>query len=171
MKMRSPLVALAMGALVLAPIAPEAAQAATARAGNTNVITNSGSLLVFASGSQTFVNPKNSYNVSVNNGTYTFFINNGGDFDVSRFALIISLPANVNASLKRCDLNVTFTGANCTTGTSSSVTFTPGVAFTLLIPLPKNGFYSFQITQNKSGTMQVHTYANSSYITNRNYSS
>lgn len=167
------LVAAAMGALILAPIQPPVAFATLATAGNTTLAINSGSLIVFASGTQTFVNPANSYNVSVSNGIKTFYVNNSGDFDVSRFALIITLPNSANvSSFKRCALNVAFIGNNtCATGSPVSASMTPGSPTTYLIPLPKNGFYSFQISQNKTGTMQVHTYANSGFITNYTTSS
>ena len=91
------LVAAAMGALILAPIQPPVAFATLATAGNTTLAINSGSLIVFASGTQTFVNPANSYNVSVSNGTKTFYINNSGDFDTAGFALIITLPGKPTA--------------------------------------------------------------------------
>lgn len=167
------LVAAVVSALFIALTQPPVAMAAVATARNTTMPISSGALIVFASGTQTFVNPQNSYNVAVTNGVKTFYVNNSGDFGVSRFALIITLPSGSNvSSFKRCDLNVAFIGNNsCASGSATTVAITPGSSTTYLIPLPKNGFYSFQISQNKSGTMQVHTYANSSFITNTNTSS
>lgn len=172
-KKSASLVAAVVGAVVIALTQPQIAFATLATARNTTMSVSSGSLIVFASGTQTFVNPANSYNVAVSNGTKTFFVNNSGNFDVSRFALIITLPSGSNvSSFKRCNLNVAFVGNNsCQSGSSSSVAITPGSPTTYVIPLPANGFYSFQISQNKSGTMQVHTYANSAFITNTNTSS
>ena len=162
------LVAAVMGALILAPIQPLIAQATVAIAGNTTLAVNSGSLIVFASGTQTFTNPGIAFSTSVTNGIKTFYINNSGDFDVSRFTLTITLPNNSHvSSFKRCAVNVAFIGNNsCASGSSITATITPGSAVTYVLALPKNGFYSFQISQNKTGTMVVSTSVNLAHITN-----
>ena len=90
-KKSASLVAAVVGAVVIALTQPQIAFATLATARNTTMSVSSGSLIVFASGTQTFVNPANSYNVAVSNGTKTFFVNNSGNFDVSRFALITTL--------------------------------------------------------------------------------
>lgn len=167
------LVAAVMGALILAPIQPLIAQATVATAGNTTQVVKSGSLIVFASANQTFTNPGIAFSVAVTNGIKTFYINNSGDFDVSRFTLTISLPSGSNvSSFKRCDVNVAFIGNNtCASGSTTTAAITPGSPTTYLLALPKNGFYSFQISQNKSGTMVVSTSASLAHITNSTTSS
>jgi hypothetical protein len=161
-----------MGALILAPIQPLIAQATVAIAGNTTFAVNSGSLIVFASGTQTFTNPGIAFSTSVTNGIKTFYINNSGDFDVSRFTLTITLPNSSNvSSFKHCAVNVAFIGNNsCASGSSTTAAITPGSPVTYLA-LPKNGFYSFQISQNKTGTMVVSTSVNLAHITNYTTSS
>ena len=167
------LVAAVVSALFIALTQPPVAMAALATARNTTLPVSSGALIVFASGTQTFVNPGNSYNVAVSNGINTFYVNNSGNFSTAGFALIITLPSGSNvSSFKRCALNVAFIGNNtCASGSTTNLSITPGSPTTYMIPLPVNSFYSFQISQNKSGTMQVHTYANTSHITNSNTSS
>jgi hypothetical protein len=172
-KRSASLVAAVVSALFIALTQPPIALAAVATARNTTMPVSSGALIVFASGTQTFVNPGNSYNVAVSNGMKTFYVNNSGNFSTAGFALIISLPTGSNvSSFKRCALNVAFVGNNtCASGSAINVSITPGSPTTYMIALPVNSFYSFQISQNKSGTMQVHTYANTSHITNTNSSS
>jgi hypothetical protein len=172
-KKSASLVAAVVSAVLIALTQPPVALAAIATARNTTMPVSSGALIVFASGTQTFINPQNSYNVTVSNGMKTFYVNNSGDFNTAGFALIISLPAGSNvSSFKRCALNVAFIGNNsCASGSPVSVSMTPGSPTTYMLSLPRNSFYSFQISQNKSGTMQVHTYANTSHITNSNTSS
>jgi hypothetical protein len=123
-------------------------------------------LIVFASGLQTFTNTGVAYSTTVSNGNpKTFYVNNSGSIGVSAFAFIVTLPNNSNVFyFKRCALNVSFTGNNtCSTGTPVNVTMTPGVSTSYILSLPANSFYSYQISQNKSGTMVVNTYANISH--------
>lgn len=157
-----------MGVLILAPIQATPAGATFATAGNTVLTVQSGSLIIFASDSQTLVNPGNFHSTAITNGVKTFFVNNSGSFGVSRFELTINLPKNSNvSSFKRCDVGVAFIGNNsCATGSPTSVVINPGASTTYLLSLPKNGFYSFQISQNKSGTLEVHAAANTAYIAN-----
>ena len=154
------LVAAAMGALLLAPIQPPIASATTAVAKNNTLSVTSGSLIVFATGSQSFTNTGIAYSTIVGNGTVrTFHINNSGSLGVSRFTMTITLPAaNSNVSaFRRCALNVSFTGTN-TCATGSPVVVTDPVhnsATTYILTLPANSFYSFQIVQNKAGSLVV----------------
>ena len=154
------LVAAAMGALLLAPIQPPTASATSAVAKNNTLSVTSGSLIVFATGSQSFTNTGIAYSTIVGNGTVrTFHINNSGSLGVSRFTMTITLPAaNSNVSaFRRCALNVSFTGTN-TCATGSPVVVTDPVhnsATTYILTLPANSFYSFQIVQNKAGSLVV----------------
>jgi hypothetical protein len=149
-----------MGALLLAPIQPPIASATTAVAKNNTLSVTSGSLIVFATGSQSFTNTGIAYSTIVGNGTVrTFHINNSGSLGVSRFTMTITLPAaNSNVSaFRRCALNVSFTGTN-TCATGSPVVVTDPVhnsATTYILTLPANSFYSFQIVQNKAGSLVV----------------
>lgn len=172
-KKSASLVAAVVGAVVIALTQPLIAFAAPIATNNRTLSVSSGSLIVFASGTQTFINPQTSYNVAVTNGIKTFYVNNSGSFSTAGFALIITLPANASvSSFKRCNLNVAFVGNNtCASGSTTNLSMTPGSPTTYMISLPTNSFYSFQISQNKSGTMQVHTYANTSHITTSNTSS
>ena len=154
------LVAAAMGALLLAPIQPPIASATTAVAKNNTLSVTTRSLIVFATGSQSFTNTGIAYSTILSNGTVrTFHINNSGSLGVSRFTMTITLPAaNSNVSaFRRCALNVSFTGTN-TCATGSPVVVTNPVhnsATTYILTLPANSFYSFQIVQNKTGTLVV----------------
>ena len=154
------LVAAAMGALLLAPIQPPIASATTAVAKNNTLSISSRSLIVFATGSQSFTNTGTAYSTIVGNGTVrTFHINNSGSIGVSRFTMTITLPsANSNVSaFRRCALNFSFTGTNtCATGSPVLVTHpVHNLATTYILTLPANSFYSFQIVQNKSGALVV----------------
>lgn len=154
------LVAAAMGALLLAPIQPPSALATSAVATNNTLSITSGSLIVFATGSQSFTNTGTIFSTTLSNGTVrTFHINNSGTLSATRFLMTITLPsANSNVSaFRRCAVNISFTGTN-TCASGSPVTITHPIhnaATTYTLALPANGFYSFQIVQNKSGTMLV----------------
>jgi hypothetical protein len=159
----STLVAAAMGAAIIAPIQPLTANATSALAQNNTLSVSSGSLIIFASASQTFTNTGVALSTTVSNGTAkTFFVNNSGSISTNAFAFIVTLPNNSNVSyFKRCAINVAFTGSNtCATGTPITVAMTPGVSTSYVLSLPSNSFYSYQIVQNKSGSMVVNTYAN-----------
>lgn len=163
------LVAAAMGALILAPIQPPSAFATTAVAKNNTISISSGSLIVFATGSQSFTNTGIAYSTALSNGTVrTFHINNSGSLTVSRFTMTITLPAaNSNVSaFRRCAVNVSFTGTNtCATGSPVVVTApVHNIATTYTLSLPATGFYSFQIIQNKAGTMVVSVSASLSNV-------
>lgn len=162
------LVAAAMGALILAPIQPTTAFATTAQAKNTTLSISSGSLILFASGTQTFSNTGVIYSSTVSNGVAkNFFINNSGSFTISRFTLTITLPATSNVSaFRRCNINVSFTGTNvCASGSSTTQTITPGSAVTYVLSMAPNSYYSFQVVQNRTGAITVATSANSAFIT------
>ena len=164
----STLVSAAMGALIIAPIQPLAAEAATIAGTQKTLSISSGSLILFASGTQTYSNTGIAYSSTVSNGVAkNFFVNNSGNFSVSRFALIIVLPANSNVSaFKRCNINVSFTGTGvCASGSPATLSITPGTSTTYLLPTTPNSYYAFQIVQNKTGSIQVNTYANSGLIT------
>jgi hypothetical protein len=165
-RIASTLVAAAMGAVIIAPIQPLTANATSALAQNNTLSVSSGSLIIFASASQTFTNTGVALSTTVSSGTAkTFFVNNSGSIGITAFAFIVTLPNNANVtSFKRCAINVAFTGTNtCATGTPVNVTITPGVSTSYVLSLPSNSFYSYQIVQNKSGTMVVNTYANISH--------
>jgi hypothetical protein len=163
------LVAAVVGALIFVLTQPPASFATTAVAKNNTLSVSSGALIVFASGAQTFTNTGIAYSTIVSNGTVrTFHINNSGNFSVSRFTLTITLPSNSNVSVfRRCAVGVSFTGTNiCASGSSTNVTHpVTGVATVHTLTLPANGFYSFQIVQNKTGSIVVSTLASLTYIT------
>lgn len=166
-RIASTLVAAVVGAVIIAPIQPLAANATSAQAKNNTLSISTGSLIIFASGTQTFSNTGIAYSSTVSNGTAkNFFVNNAGTFTTSGFAMIILLPANSNVSaFKRCNINVAFTGTGtCASGSTTTVAITPGSSTTYSLPIAPNSFYAFQIVQNKSGSIQVNTYANSSFI-------
>ena len=155
------LVAAVVGALILALTQPPASFATTAVAKNNTLSVTTGSLIVFATGGQTFTNTGGPYSGIIGKGKgRTFHINKSGTLSVSRFTLTITLPTNSNISaFRRCAVNVTFTGTNtCASGSSTNVTQpSSGVATVYSLPLPANGFYSFQIVQNKVGTLGIST--------------
>lgn len=161
------LVAAAMGAIILAPIQPTNANAVSALTHNVLAV-SSGSIRVFATTSQTFTSTGVTLSTSISNGTAnTFFVNNGGTLMPMRFTMTISLPKSANiSSFSRCGLNVAFTGAGiCASGSPTILTFPgSGSSSTYELPLPGAGFYSFQIVQNKTGTMTVDTLASLSDV-------
>jgi len=163
------LVAAVVGALILALTQPPASFATTAVAKNNTLSVTTRSLIVFATGAQTFTNTGTPYSGIIGNGTVrTFHINNSGTLSVSRFTLTITLPANSNISaFRRCAVNVTFTGTNtCASGSSTNVTQpVSGVATVYSLSLPANGFYSFQIVQNKVGSLGISTLVSLSDVT------
>jgi len=140
---------------------PIAGAAASAQTEHTLTVT-SGVVKVFATTTQSFTPTGVTLSAGITNSTTTFFVNNSGNLTVSQFTMTITLPNNSNISaFKRCALNVAFTGANlCAAG--SPITLTQpdsGASGTYTISLSGSGFYSFQITQNKTGTMLVSTSA------------
>ncbi|CAN2228278.1 hypothetical protein MCEMRE196_01434 [Candidatus Nanopelagicaceae bacterium] len=162
------LVAAAMGALILAPIQPPSAFANTAVAKNTTLSVSTASLILFASATQTYTNTGVQFTTIVTNGARkNFYINNSGNFSLSRFTLTITLPASSNVStFRRCNVNVDFSGpTTCASGSTTNVTITPGSAVTYTLPTTPNSFYVFQIVQNKTGTMKVDVTANTAFIT------
>ncbi len=163
------LVAAVVGALVLALTQPLSASATTAVAKNNTLSISTSSLIVFATGSQSFTNTGIAYNTIIGNGTVrTFHINNSGSLAVSRFTMTITLPAaNSNVSaFRRCAVNVSFTGTNtCASGSPVNVTApVHNAATSYVLPLPASGFYSFQIVQNKAGAMVVSVSASISNV-------
>ena len=165
-KRSASLVAAAVGAFILAltqpPVASAAAQARTTH----TVSASSRQLIVFASSTQTFTNTGIALSTAISNGTpNTFFINNSGSIGINAFAFIVSLPNSSKVTyFKRCARNVAFVGNNsCASGSAVTVAMTPGVSTSYVLSLPANSFYSYQIVQNKSGTMVVNTYANISH--------
>lgn len=163
------LVAAAVSAILFALTQPPIARAAVTARSDNNLTVISGSVQVFAT-----ANPSNtSTGVALstlisNNSPKTFYVNNSGNLAVSRFIMTITLPSASNiSSFRRCPLNVAFTGTNiCASGSATVLTNpTSGAATTYVLPLPGAGFYSFQITQNKTGTMTVSTSASLSNFT------
>ena len=164
------LVAAAVSAILFALTQPPIANAAVTARSNNNLTVVSGTLQIFATATQSYTNTGVTLSTSVANGTAkTFFVNNSGNLVVSQFTMTITLPNSSNiSSFRRCPLNVAFTGANtCAVGSPTVLTNpTSGTGTTYILPLPGPGFYSFQITQNKSGTMTVSTSASLSNLIN-----
>ena len=168
------LVAAVVGALFIALTQPPVAEAAIKAQSNNALSVVSGKVVIFASASQTFVNTGVQLSTSVTNGTKTFYVNNSGSLAVSRFVLTINLPNNSNISAFRsCTINVAFSGNNVCASGSSTLLSNPnsGSAATYILALPGNSFYSFQITQNKSGTMTVDASASLTFVTPDTYNS
>jgi hypothetical protein len=160
------LVAAVVGAFILALTQPPIAEAAAKAATSQTLSISSGQLITFASTTQTFANTGVALSASIANGTpKTFFINNSGTIGVTAFAFIVTLPSTSNVSyFKRCALNVAFVGNNsCASGSAVTVAMTPGISTSYVLSLPANSFYSYQIVQNKGGTMVVNTFANISH--------
>lgn len=154
------LVAAVVGALLIALTQPPVAEAAVKAQSNNTLSVVSGNVVIFATGTQSFTNTGIAYSTILSNGTVrTFHINNSGSLGVTRFTMTITLPAsNSNVSVfRRCNLNATFTGTNiCSSGTSTNVTAPVHNAATVYtLTLPANSFYSFQIVQNKTGSLVV----------------
>ena len=163
------LVAAVVGALLIALTQPPVAEAAVKAQSNNTLSVVSGNVVIFATGTQSFTNTGIAFSTILGNGTVrTFHINNSGTLGVTRFTMTITLPAsNSNVSVfRRCNLNATFTGTNiCSSGTSTNVTVpVHNVATVYTLTLPANSFYSFQIIQNKAGTMIVSVSASLSNV-------
>ena len=162
------LAAVAMGVMTIAPIVAPLASAATTAATSNVLSVSSGTVQVFATAAQTFTNTGVALSTSISNGTpKNFFINNSGSLSMSRFTLTITLPNSSNVSaFRRCNLNVSFTGTNTCASGSPTVVTNPvsGSATNYTLSLPANSYYSFQIVQNKTGTLTVSTLASLTYV-------
>ena len=162
------LVAAAMGALMLAPIQPPIASAALKATANPSTLSiSTGSMAVFAGDSYTATNPFGALITPVINGRAKFFfIKNSGSFGVSRFTLTLSLPAGTSiANFRRCAINVYFSANDvCASGSYSSLTINENVATVIILDLPPNSYYAFQIRQNKNTNMTVSVSASSANI-------
>jgi hypothetical protein len=157
-----------MGAFLLAPIQPPIATAAVKATANPSALSvSTGSMAVFAGDSYTATNPFGALLTPVINGrAKVFFIKNTGDFGVSRFALTLSLPTGTNiANFRYCSINVYFTANDvCGSGSYSSLTINENVATAIILTLPPNSYYAFQIRQNKNTNMTVSVSASSANI-------
>ncbi len=162
------LVAAVMGALLLAPIQPPIASAAIKATANPSTLAiSTGSMAIFAGDSYTATNPFGVLVTPVINGrAKVFFIKNTGSFGVTRFVLTLSLPSNTNiANFRRCNINVYFSANDkCKTGSHTSLTINENVATTIILNLPPNSYYAFQIRQNKNTNMTVSVSASSTNI-------
>lgn len=171
------LIVAVMGAIVIAPIQPASAVVKT-RLDNTPLSIQSGNLLVFATQTQSFTNPMAALNLTVglkdkidkdepDKSVAFFWVNNGGNLTVSQFTMTITLPLNANVSkFSRCDLNVSFIAENTCASGSPTDLLAPvsGSPVTHILTLPGSGFYSFELDQNKAGTLIVSTSASLSYV-------
>jgi hypothetical protein len=157
-----------MGAFFLAPIQPPIATAAVKATANPSALSvSTGSMAVFAGDSYTATNPFGALLTPVINGrAKVFFIKNTGDFGVSRFTLTLSLPTGTNiANFRYCSINVYFTANDvCGSGSYSSLTINENVATAIILTLPPNSYYAFQIRQNKNTNMTVSVSASSANI-------
>lgn len=125
-------------------------------------------IAIFATGVQSYTNTGVAFTSSIsNNVAKDFYINNGGSRSVTQFSFTVTLPNSSNVSyFRRCNLGVTFSGANsCSSGSTTNIPITPGTEITLTLPLVQGTFYQFRIIQNKTGTITVRTRVNSSAIT------
>ncbi len=162
------LVAAAMGALILAPIQPPLASAAARATATNNALTiSTGSMAVFAGDSYTATNPFGALITPIINGrAKVFYIKNTGTFGISRFTLTLSLPSGTAvANFRRCDINTYFSANDvCSTGVYTALSISANTATSIVLNLPPNSFYAFQIRQNKNTNMTVSVSANSAHI-------
>lgn len=162
------LVAAVVGALILALTQPSASYATSATAKNTTLSVSTGSLILFASATQTYTNTGIQFTTIVSSGNRkNFYVNNSGSFSLSRFTMKITLPPSSSVStFRRCNINVNFSGpSTCASGSTTNVSITPGSTVTYTLPTTPNSFYVFQIIQNKNGAMNVDVTASTAYIT------
>jgi hypothetical protein len=162
------LVAAVMSALTLALIQPPIASAAVKATANPSTLSvSTGSMAIFAGDSYTATNPFGALITPVINGrAKVFFIKNTGSFGVSRFTLTLSLPAGTNiANFRYCAINVYFSANDqCQSGSYSNLSINENVATAIILNLPPNSYYAFQIRQNKNTNMTVSVSASSTHI-------
>lgn len=162
------LVAAVMSALTLALIQPPIASAAVkATASPSTLSVSTGTMAIFAGDSYTATNPFGALLTPVINGrAKVFFIKNTGSFGVSRFTLTLSLPSNTNiANFRHCAINVYFSANDqCQSGGYSNLSINENVATVIILNLPPNSYYAFQIRQNKNTNMTVSVSASSAHI-------
>jgi len=162
------LVAAVMSALTLALIQPPISSAAIkATASPSTLSVSTGSMAIFAGDSYTATNPFGALLTPVINGrAKVFFIKNTGSLGVTRFTLTLSLPSNTNiANFRRCNINVYFIANDlCGSGSYSALTINENVATVIILNLPPNSYYAFQIRQNKNTNMTVSVSASSAHI-------
>jgi hypothetical protein len=157
-----------MGALILAPIQPPIAFAALKATATSNALTiSTASMAVFAGDSYTATNPFGALVTPIINGrAKVFFIKNTGNLGISRFTLTLSLPSGtVVSNFRRCDINSYFSANDvCSTGVYTALSISANTATSIVLNLPPNSFYAFQIRQNKNTNMTVSVSANSAHI-------
>ncbi len=162
------LVAAAMGALILALIQPPIASAAIKATANPSTLSiSTGSMAIFAGDSYTATNPFGALITPVINGrAKVFFIKNTGSFGISRFTLTLSLPSGTAiANFRRCDINTYFSSNDvCSLGVYTALSISANTATSIVLNLPPNSFYAFQVRQNKNTNMTVNVSANSAHI-------
>jgi hypothetical protein len=163
------LVAAVVGAIAIALTQPPIAEAAASALTDHTITVKSGHLRVFATDVQSNISTGVALSTTISNNTAkNIYVNNGGTLTVSRFTMTITLPNNSNVStFRRCAVNVAFTGPGiCASGSPVTVTApVSGAQTTYTLSLPGNGFYAFQINQNKTGTLGVSTSASLQYVT------
>ena len=154
-------VAAVMSAIAIALIQPQTL-AFGASATSANVLNvASGTIRVSANSAASANTSGIALSMSAINGVKTFWVHNYGTLRVSAFTITLTLPANSNiSSFKRCAINVSFNAPNsCVTGSTSNLSISAGTPTSFSLALPAGSFYSFQLSQNKSGTMTVSTSA------------
>ena len=154
-------VAAVMSAIAMALIQPQTL-ALGANATSVNVLSvQSGSVRVAANSVASANTSGVALSMTAINGVNTFWVHNYGTLEVSAFTITVTLPNNANiSSFKRCAINVSFNAPNsCVSGSTSNLSISVATPTTFNLALPAGSFYSFQLSQNKSGTMTVTTSA------------
>lgn len=154
-------VAAVTSAIAIALVQPQTL-ALGASAVSANVLNvQSGTVRVSANSVNTANTSGVALSTPVVNGIKTFWVHNYGTLEVSEFTMTITLPANANiSSFKRCGVNVSFDAPNsCTSGSTSNLSISSSTPTVFTLVMAPNTFYSFQLSQNRSGTMIVSTEA------------
>lgn len=144
-----------MGAALVAPIQLSSAQAAiNAAAVSSSLSLNTGTVRIYGSLNQTFINPAigNPLSLKVTAKNEPFYIQNNGSLSTPAFNAIIALSAGAITSLNRCDVGVLLSAPGvCASGTLTSIAITAGTFTTILLTMAPNTFYNFEVNTSTKG--------------------
>ena len=159
-KLSSALFVAAMGAALVAPIQLSPAEAATSTTALSSTLSvTSGTVRIYGSSTQTFINPSigNPLSLSLIKSTAKpFYVQNNGEIATPAFKVTITLSAGTITSLKRCDVGVLFASAGvCASGSPTTIAITAGTLTIITLLMAPTTFYNLQIIASASATATI----------------
>jgi hypothetical protein len=175
-KLSRALFTVAVGATLVAPIHLSSAEAAIrATAVSSGLSATSGTLGIYGSSAQTFINPSigNPLSLSLSKNTAkSFYIQNNGSISTPAFKVTITLSAGTITSLKRCDVGVLFSAGVCASGaTATTIVITAGTLTTITLLMAPTTFYNLLITAGANATATIDLSVSTSQLGTRTINS